>query len=98
MSLLLCAAGNALWKKHKSSGSVPHLARRFDHVAQMPECVSAVEELAAMDSKKIRAAAQASATAGANGNDTDKKNAGQYSVYSTLSAGRSRSSAHEHIT
>lgn len=34
-----------LWKKLKSGGAVPHLARWFDHMAGLPECVAAVEEL-----------------------------------------------------
>eukprot|EP00775_Hariotina_reticulata_P007441 gene7441-7651_t len=56
-----------LWSKLKQSGSVPHLARWFDHHAALPACTAAVQQL---DPKqKAAAAAAADLAAGKGGGD-----------------------------
>lgn len=81
-------AGNPLWKKHKTGGKVPHLSRWFDHIASVPDCLSAAEELVAMDSKKVRAAAApVIAVSGSAGNGGDKQSA----------AGASMLQSHLHV-
>eukprot|EP00878_Enallax_costatus_P010415 GHUV01010871.1.p1 GENE.GHUV01010871.1~~GHUV01010871.1.p1 ORF type:complete len:501 (+),score=123.71 GHUV01010871.1:69-1571(+) len=56
-----------LWKKVKTSGSVPHLSRWFDLHAALPACTSAVTELC--PTQKRAATAAADLAAGKGGGD-----------------------------
>jgi hypothetical protein len=54
-----------LWKKVRQSASAAHLVRWFDHMAALPACAAAVEDLC--PTKKREAAAAADTAAGKGG-------------------------------
>lgn len=56
-----------LWKKVKTSGSVPHLSRWFDLHAALPACVSAVADLCPTQKRVATAAADLAAGKGGGG-------------------------------
>lgn len=68
-----------MWKKVRGPGKVPHLARWFDHVAELPACKAAVDELDVNAKKKAMAAA-ADVAAGADSKSKTTGDTGSFDI------------------
>ncbi|KAG2484195.1 hypothetical protein HYH03_017007 [Edaphochlamys debaryana] len=62
-----------LWKKIRTGGKVPHLARWFTFCSELPPIKAAVDELDALGSKKPGAPAAAGGAGAGKGGDAGKK-------------------------
>ncbi|GIM07727.1 hypothetical protein Vretimale_11813, partial [Volvox reticuliferus] len=68
--------GSPLWKKIRTSGKVPHLARWFTFCSEVPQVKATVDELEAMGGKKGGAPGSATGPAAVKASGADGKKAG----------------------